>query len=197
MIFLCSSLGNKEVQIGLKESIKEKHNKLIEECKVLLIIHESTCGLPLECVYEYKALIESGFKAENISVLNLFNGDSNTKNNAFDCIFVPGGNTFDLMKKLRESGLDEYIKQFIEDDRIYIGESAGAIILFPSIKYVLCLEDNNAGITDYNGLNIVDGTILCHYDESRRELLNKLYADRLRGPIYVNRNDEYLIVENK
>lgn len=51
-----------------------------------------------------------------------------------DIVLVAGGDTFYLMEKLKESGADKVIKDFIEKNGIYIGSSAGSIICCPTIE---------------------------------------------------------------
>ncbi len=53
-----------------------------------------------------------------------------------DFIYVTGGNSFYLMQELKKSGADAIIKEEIENGKLYIGESAGAIILSNSIHYI-------------------------------------------------------------
>src|SRR5690606_16254240 len=51
-------------------------------------------------------------------------------------IMIPGGNTFNLLNNLRNSGLFDSIKKFFEKESIhYLGMSAGAIILAPDIDF--------------------------------------------------------------
>ena len=54
-----------------------------------------------------------------------------------DFIYVTGGNTFFLLQELKKAGADKLIKEQISAGKIYIGESAGAMILSPNIEYVI------------------------------------------------------------
>ena len=45
-----------------------------------------------------------------------------------DIIYFTGGNTFFLIDQLKQRGVDQLIKQHVKDGKLYVGESAGAII---------------------------------------------------------------------
>jgi len=46
-----------------------------------------------------------------------------------DYIYISGGNTFFLLQELQRTGADKIISRQIEAGKLYIGESAGAIVL--------------------------------------------------------------------
>lgn len=81
-----------------------------------------------------------------------------------DCIYISGGNTFYLLQELRKTGADELIKQHILTGKLYIGESAGAMITAPNIEYVCLMDDPNEGkeLTDFEALNVVDFSTVPH-----------------------------------
>ena len=55
-----------------------------------------------------------------------------------DTIFVSGGNSFFLLQELIKSGTGKLIMDL---GKIYIGESAGSIILSPDIGYIKEMDD--------------------------------------------------------
>ena len=81
-----------------------------------------------------------------------------------DCIYISGGNTFYLLQELRKTGVDELIKQHILTGKLYIGESAGAVITAPNIEYVCLMDDPNEGkeLTNFEALNVVDFSTVPH-----------------------------------
>lgn len=84
-----------------------------------------------------------------------------------DVIFVSGGNTFYLLQQVRESGFDEIVKDMIEKGVVYIGSSAGAVLVSPTIEPVKGMDDEADAprLTSYEGLGIVDYLVLPHYGD--------------------------------
>lgn len=84
-----------------------------------------------------------------------------TKN---DIIFVGGGNTFYLLQELRRSGADKIVVQEVNKGKLYIGESAGAVIACPDIGYCSGMDspEKAPDLTDYTGLGLVDFYIVPH-----------------------------------
>src|SRR3989338_8130406 len=67
-------------------------------------------------------------------------------------IHVEGGNTFYLLKAIRESGFAEVLKELLNDGKIYIGTSAGAYIMCPTIDVANWNETgrDRFGLTDFS-----------------------------------------------
>ena len=84
-----------------------------------------------------------------------------TKN---DVIFVGGGNTFYLLQELRRSGADKILVQEVNKGKLYIGESAGAVITCPDIGYCAGMDNPEKApeLTAYTGLGLVDFYIVPH-----------------------------------
>ena len=85
--------------------------------------------------------------------------------NRNDYIFVSGGNTFYLLQELRRKGADTLITEQIRAGKLYIGTSAGSIILCPDIEFVKEMDYNHTApeLQSFTGLNIVNFYILPHY----------------------------------
>ena len=85
--------------------------------------------------------------------------------NRNDYIFVSGGNIFYLLQELRRKGADILITEQIRAGKLYIGTSAGSVILCPDIEFVKEMDYNHTApeLQSFTGLNIVDFYILPHY----------------------------------
>jgi dipeptidase E len=85
----------------------------------------------------------------------------------YDGICLFGGNTYDLLATLRETGFAEIIVEFATNSRPVLGISAGAIVLGRDIttEGVAWDPDRNfGGITDLRGLDLLGGyNVHCHY----------------------------------
>jgi len=91
-----------------------------------------------------------------------------------DVILVNGGNTFYLLKYVRESGFDKIIKKLINIGKVYIGVSAGSYLACPSIEQTYWKRRHeNPGITDLTGLNLVPFLIVAHFSEYFRKIIEE------------------------
>ncbi|WP_455682406.1 Type 1 glutamine amidotransferase-like domain-containing protein [Thomasclavelia sp.] len=105
-----------------------------------------------------------------------------TKN---DYIYIAGGNTFFLLQELKRTCADKVIIQEINKGKLYIGESAGAIIITPDIGYSAEMDDpaKASDLKDYIGLNLIDFYIVPHFNnwemgKSAKKIIN-MYSDNL------------------
>ena len=95
-----------------------------------------------------------------------------------DIIYVSGGNTFYLLNELRKSCAAQAIKNAVKAGKIYIGESAGAIVAAPDTRYATLMDENSAKTSDFTGLNLVDFYIVPHFGcepftQATRETMEK------------------------
>lgn len=72
-----------------------------------------------------------------------------------DVIYVSGGNTFYLLQELRKHRLDDVLKEEINNGKLYIGESAGSIIMAPSIEYISLMDEQKKApeLSSFQGVN--------------------------------------------
>ena len=90
-------------------------------------------------------------------------------------IIIGGGNTFRLLKELKDSKFIETLKKFIEDDKIVYGISAGAIILTKNIITANPIDENKVKLVNLDGMNLLDGMgIFCHYEEKYDKEISKI-----------------------
>lgn len=89
-----------------------------------------------------------------------------TKLNNNDYIYVSGGNAFFLLQELRRVGADRIITEQIKSGNLYIGESAGSIIMSPNIEYVKDMDDYKSAtdLNDFDALNVIDFYPLPHHN---------------------------------
>ncbi len=116
-----------------------------------------------------------------------------------DIIYVMGGNTFTLLKKIRESGADKILSKRLSEtsDLIYIGVSAGSILLTPTVRLANEVEPdpNDEGIDDFSGLSFFPDEIYPHYTE---DVESEIREYEIRHSVSVRRitNDEAILVKN-
>lgn len=116
----------------------------------------------------------------------------------FGGIYIGGGNTFKLLKDLKEFGTFEILKELAEKDVPIYGGSAGAIIMAITIIPAKSADVNEVDLTDFNALNLVwDYDIWCHYQESDNQTIKKYITEYGLKKIIAIPESAGLYVHNK
>ena len=107
-------------------------------------------------------------------------------------LYVSGGNTFKLMHFARKTNFSETIQDLLNRNGIYIGVSAGAIIVGNSIEGALIEGDENlVQMEDFNGFNLVDYAIFPHSDDSIKT--KALEMNIFKNPLFIDDQQAFLI----
>lgn len=125
-----------------------------------------------------------------------------------EIIFVEGGNTFYLLKSVKESGFDKILPDLLDAGVIYMGSSAGSYIACPTIEMATWKHQDKYdryGLTDFHALALVPFLVSVHYrDEYRELLIEKIKNCKLqvkilddKQAILVQGNDARLIGEGE
>lgn len=101
-----------------------------------------------------------------VTIIDLNQPDFKEQIKVSDIIFVAGGNTFYLLQELRRSGADQLIEEHINSGKLYIGESAGSIIMAPDIDYIKEMDEPKKApqLESTAAFNFVDIYPLPHMD---------------------------------
>ena len=95
-------------------------------------------------------------------------------------IFIGGGNTYKLLKGIKDSGAFEKIKEYITNDGIVYGGSAGAIIFGHDINSCLAMDANDVNLEDTKGFNVLNGkSIFAHYTNEKTPEVHDKYKQYL------------------
>jgi len=88
----------------------------------------------------------------------------------FDLCWVTGGNAFVLRRAMKQSGFDDVIVDMLDNDEIvYGGFSAGAVVATPSLESIHLMDDPDEAPAGYDretiwdGLGLIDHAIVPHY----------------------------------
>lgn len=121
------------------------------------------------------AMSALGFTVENIDIENKNEKELRNLLNDKDVIYVQGGNTFYLLKWMKDSGFDIVLKELIEKGKIYIGVSAGSVIMGENIKTAgwKGIDKNIVGLTDLTGLQYVPFSIFVHYKPVHNKVIKE------------------------
>jgi dipeptidase E len=106
-----------------------------------------------------------------------------------DIIHLGGGNTYYFLKHLKKKSFLSELKQWNKKGGILTGLSAGAIIMTKTIETAgfpsFDKDENEEGITNLKGMELVDFEFFPHYKNSKRydsELIN--YSLNSKLPVY-------------
>jgi dipeptidase E len=122
---------------------------------------------------------------------------------AADALFVGGGNTFRLLKKLYEHNLFNPIRERVRAGLPYVGSSAGSMVACPTIR-----TTNDMPIVEcptLNAFGFIDFQLNCHYldpdpasthrGETREERIREFHEEN-PAPVLGLREATMLVVED-
>ena len=187
---------------GLPPETTEEFLKLLpqkpEETKICFI---ATASHPEEnkCYVERdrERLWELGFKIIELDLKKENKNSLGDRLKDFDVLFVEGGNTFYLLKYIRESGFDEALKLFLKRGGIYLGVSAGTMVTGLNIesanwKYA---DKNIVNLKDLTGLKLVPYVFSVHIDESNLDIIKNI-ANKIDYPVIALTDKQALLIDN-
>ena len=194
-LFLCG--GGDGTQTA---SAYKKLNKIINHTRPLLYIPLAMESNKYPSCLEWITNELKELNIPNIEMITQASEILNKNLTDYCAIFVGGGNTFKLLNDLKTSGAFEKIQEFINNNGIVFGGSAGAIIFGNNLKSCALDDDNVVNLEDISGYDVLNGcSILCHYtnrtkekdEESKKYLLNlskeeKIIALPEEDTIYIN-----------
>lgn len=145
-------------------------------------------------------LVDMGFQVTDVDIEGKTEGELRKALADIDVLFVSGGNTFYLLEKTLASGFDNVAKECINAGKVYIGSSAGAVLVSPTIAFVEGLDDPKAApsLESYEGLNEVPFLVMPHYGDADYEEVYKEVLEKWKDRGYELKlltNNEALIAE--
>jgi len=88
--------------------------------------------------------------------------------NKYSMIYIGGGNTFKLLKGIKESNSYEKFIEYINNDGIVYGSSAGSVIFGKNVNSIEIMDDNSVDLIDTKGFDILNGkSLFVHYTNYR------------------------------
>ena len=155
-LFLCSHFS--KVGVLLKDHIAGKRVAFIPTAS----IHEGYTGYVGSARTVFKKL---GAELTEIEISTANASDITQVFDAADIIYFTGGNSFFLIDQLRKTGTDTLLKQQLEKGKLFIGESAGAIVCAPELSYIEKMDPipEDYSQSDYAGLGLINFYVLPHY----------------------------------
>lgn len=149
-----------------------------------------------------KALEKLGLTVDELELTKASAEEISYKLSKNNYIYITGGNTFFLLQELRRTGADKIITKEILAGKLFVGESAGSMVVSPNIEYAKGLDNYKkaSALGSFSALNIVDFYPLPHHTNfpfkkaveniiSEYESELKLYPISNSQAILVNGND--------
>jgi len=140
---------------------------------------------------------EQGYVFEEIDIVGKTKDQLRSFFKDKNIIQVEGGNVFYLLKAIKETGFAEVLKELLNEGKIYIGTSAGAYVMCPSIEVAAWKADEKekCGVTDFTALNYVPFVLKAHYTEDMATLI-KAKIRTLTYSLRVLNDWQGILVEN-
>ncbi len=112
-----------------------------------------------------KALEKMGLIVDELEVSTASTDEITSKIKQNDFIYVTGGNTFYLLQELKRTGADRLIIDEVNAGKLYIGESAGAIVTSPDIEYAKGMDSEKEApdLDNLDALGLVDFYTVPHH----------------------------------
>ncbi len=135
-----------------------------------------------------KALEKVGMIVEEVEITQFSNEEISSILHKCDYIYITGGNTFFLLQEIKRKGVDKIISEQVKSGKLYIGESAGAIIASPDTEYMKNVNfdpiEKAPELEDYSSLGLVDFYTIPHYGnfpfKKKGEKVIQLYNEKLQ-----------------
>ena len=205
---------------GDGKQVKESYElfaNLVNGGKILYIPLAWANGNIVDCINWFSAEVKP-YGITNIE--QILTTEDITKEKLDECsgVFIGGGNTYQLLKGLKETHAFENLKEYIENGGLVMGGSAGALIFSECIDTCLkdelviksCNDENIVGLKDTKGFNCINGySILPHYKKLPEQYpdiqkrVNKLISNGFKlvclpeeTSLYIN-NDNFTIIGQK
>lgn len=142
-----------------------------------------------------------GIQIEEVNLLHFKNlTELRNKFEEFDVLWFNGGNTYSLRWAITESGAEKVLREVLKNGIVYGGDSAGAILAGPTLKYYDAADDISVvPKVLYDGLGLTDVAVLPHWgSEEYGHILGGIEEKLQKDGFKTIRlaDEEYLMIEN-
>ena len=182
-------------KIGCKQILENIDDKDISNSSMFIISYPP---YGVDDIIINNAVEIMGFQRENLYL----SANGVPKGIIPDYVYVTEGNTFEVLKYMRDNLFMDYIENLVQsENRTYIGSSAGAIIAGTDIMLARDFDSNFVRMIDFTALGLFDGTIIPHYEPENLELYiqntEKHILNRYSRILSVSNHDVVVIEDGK
>ena len=148
-----------------------------------------------------KALEKLGLIIDELEISTATTDEISAKLKGNDFIYVTGGNTFFLLQELKRTGADRIIIEEVNAGKLYIGESAGAMVTAANIEYVKGMDSVKKApdLVDFDALSLVEFYTVPHYTNSPFKKIAQKIIDNYSSTLNlspISNNDAILVNNN-
>ena len=140
---------------------------------------------------------ENGYSFQEIDIESVSETEMRSFFKDKNVIHVEGGNTFYLLRAIRNSKFAGVLRDELDAGKVYIGTSAGAYVMCPTIEVADWDKSgrDRFGVIDFTALGYVPFLLKAHYkDAAEAEVREKMKA--LRYPLRLMRDGQGILVED-
>lgn len=160
------------------KEIDEVFEKIAKNKSVVIILNATKEGSNVQNINDVKANFEK--VGANIVDLLMINTENVAEIFKYDVIYTMGGDPRILLDDFWECNFKQYLIKFLEKG-IYIGESAGSMVLCDNLKWVWDIKKGTKPKYDilpksFEGLNLVKERVYPHFNrvsEQQKEKVNR------------------------
>jgi dipeptidase E len=145
-----------------------------------------------------EAFVKKGLEVVDIDLKIYNSSELYEKLKSFDIIFFSGGSAYYLLQVMKEKKFDKVLDKLLNKGAIYIGSSAGSVVVCPNISFIKSMDDPDKApkLKDFRGLNLVNFYFLPHYGrEKYAEVCNQILKENKDREIIPVKDDELIVVE--
>lgn len=194
-LFLCGGGSGNQIKFALN-----KFSSSIDKKKPILYIPLAMSEDKYDSCKEW---FSSEMKLIGIKKIDMVRNSlelskKNFKN--YCALFIGGGNTYRLLKNIKDNSNFEKIKEYLDNDGIIFGGSAGAIIFGKNINSCLLDDSNYVGLKNFDGFNCLSNySILCHLNNKNFKKNNNYLMEfsKKNKTIYLPEEDTIIISDKK
>ena len=112
-------------------------------------------------------------------------------------IYVQGGNSFYLLKYIRESGFDKVVKDLINQGVVYIGVSAGSMVACQTIETANWKhqDKNEVGLEDFTAMGLVPFNVFVHYSPEYTSTVGEELS-KSKFPLHLLTDSQALLIKD-
>lgn len=145
---------------------------------------------------DHDKLVSMGFAVINYDLKRKNIDQLRTDLSMFQVIFVAGGNVFYLLNEIKKTGFDIVIKELLSQGVVYIGASAGSMVLGPDLDHLLTIDhaDVVPELKDYTSLKLIKDRIVPHAGREKYKEKHEQLKEDWGDKILFLRDDQVLVV---